>query len=808
MKNIVLSFYSKPIRIFESVNNERRSQLEILINEVIALFEKIRNLGDNIYMITNADSGWIRFSCAQYGLGRLYQAILKYCKEIIYAKDKYCYQYGGGWLPQYWKYEAKKYIINKERYFQTEEISLFSNLTNQVNKSLTSIVDFGDLDTDMMSSDMIVKTYLIPVKFVKFYEKPTIEQLTNEIILIRSKFEEIRDRQEEKKDVVSNETIEEKKEILEIPVVEKKTINDVTKEISFTCDLPAFSIILARTFKGGIGLKGKLPWYVPEDLKRFKSITTEKLSFQEGERNVVIMGRKTWESLPYLLKDRINIVISKTLKYEDELLKYMERPRRTAIERRDLSPINTFLKISPSFTDALILAKEYKSKIFVIGGKELFQEAYSHPKLETIHLTVIDVDYECDVFFKDEIPGNFTKKYEYPTNSSIFNNNSNSSTSNNPKGNEGKEYYFITATKKVNTSNKPLLSVEETTKTLDVSTPQLPLVKVENENSIKVPVETSEKEYLKLLELVLAKGILKENRTSISTISYFGYQMRFEIIGEHFPLLTTKRVSFKLIVDELLWFLKGETNIKYLKDRNVKIWDGNTSRSFLDSRGLTDYDEGELGPGYPFQWRHFGAKYIAKKTSYTNEGFDQIKEAIHLIRTDPNSRRIIVTAWNPLDLDKTSLPPCHVMFQFYVSPSKTTKEHASTEEKSFIERPALSKGVLSCHINMRSNDLFLGAPFNIASYSLLTIMIAHITGLTAGDLIYTIGDAHIYSNTIDQVKEQLTRTCRALPKLMIKENKDNEGKEKKITDIDSFESSNFELIGYHPHPTLSAKMAI
>lgn len=261
--------------------------------------------------------------------------------------------------------------------------------------------------------------------------------------------------------------------------------------------------------------------------------------------------------------------------------------------------------------------------------------------------------------------------------------------------------------------------------------------------------------YLELLKNVLENGHRRQDRTGVGTIGLFGAQLRFDI-SEKFPLLTTKKVFLKGIIHELLWFLMGETNIKYLKDNGVTIWD-----EWADKNG-------NLGPVYGSQWRKW----------HTHDGqiVDQIARVINDIKTNPYSRRHIVSAWNPGEVDKMALPPCHAFFQFYVDGD-----------------------TLSCQLYQRSADMFLGVPFNIASYSLLTMMVAQVCGLKAKDFVHTFGDLHIYTNHVEQVKEQLLRTPRELPVMHI--NPD-------IKDINRFKYEDFSLEGYDPYPTIKAPIAV
>ena len=262
-------------------------------------------------------------------------------------------------------------------------------------------------------------------------------------------------------------------------------------------------------------------------------------------------------------------------------------------------------------------------------------------------------------------------------------------------------------------------------------------------------------QYLDLMNYVRETGTKKPDRTGTGTLSIFGYQMRFNL-EEGFPLITTKKVHLKSIIYELLWFLKGSTNIDYLKEHGVNIWD-----EWADERG-------ELGPVYGAQWRSWPTQ--------DGNSIDQISDVITRIKSDPDSRRLIVSAWNVSQIEKMALPPCHALFQFYVA-----------------------KGRLSCQLYQRSADIFLGVPFNIASYSLMILMIAKATGLEAGDFVHTLGDAHLYLNHLNQVDEQLKRKPFALPKMNIK----NE-----ITDILKFEYEDFSLEDYESHPHISAPIAV
>ena len=263
------------------------------------------------------------------------------------------------------------------------------------------------------------------------------------------------------------------------------------------------------------------------------------------------------------------------------------------------------------------------------------------------------------------------------------------------------------------------------------------------------------RQYLDLMRLVLDKGAVKTDRTGTGTRSIFGHQMRFDL-AEGFPLVTTKKVHLKSIIHELLWFIRGDTNIKYLHDHGVTIWD-----EWAD-------ENGDLGPVYGAQWRSWPAG--------DGRSIDQLGQVIEMIRKRPDSRRLIVSAWNPAEVGEMALPPCHTLFQFSVA-----------------------EGRLSCQLYQRSADIFLGVPFNIASYALLTMMVAQVTGLEAGDFVHTLGDAHLYSNHLEQTRLQLAREPRALPVMKLNPF---------VTRIEDFRYEDFELIGYEPHAAIRAPVAV
>ncbi|CAG9323621.1 unnamed protein product [Blepharisma stoltei] len=473
-----------------------------------------------------------------------------------------------------------------------------------------------------------------------------------------------------------------------------------------------FVLVVAACKNLGIGYEGTIPWKIPEDLKHFKSLT-----LTGPQTNTVIMGRKTWESIPSKyrpLPSRKNIIVSKTL------------------------PPTEGVEIYPTLTEAISAST---GLCFIIGGTQIFQECLSPPLVShcsQIYLTRISNDFKCDVF----LPATSKTLFQEP----LF---------------EGFSITSISKTKCYSNITYDFCTL------CNNSLPPQP-------QFINYPPH-EEYQYLDLIKEIISNGNRRDDRTHIGTISLFGKMMRFDL-SESFPLLTTKLVFWKGVVEELLWFIKGSTNAKELSEKGVKIWDGNGSRPFLDSLGFNDREEGDLGPVYGFQWRHFGAEYKDMHADYSGQGFDQIAEVINLIKTDPNSRRIILSAWNPIAQPLMALPPCHVLSQFYVN-----------------------NGKLSCMLYQRSGDVGLGIPFNIASYSLLTCLIAQVCGLERGEFVHVVGDTHVYSTHVDPLETQLKRNPYPFPQLKLNGN---------VKEIDQFSSEDIELIGYYKHGRIQMEMAL
>jgi len=490
------------------------------------------------------------------------------------------------------------------------------------------------------------------------------------------------------------------------------------------------SVIVATTSKGGIGFEGQLPWRLPEDMAHFKKLTTASCEGNANIENAVIMGRKTWDSIPEKfrpLPGRLNVVLT-----------------RAASDPGFSSPYPSGILVASSVADAAgkLASRSDVGEIFVIGGQEAYKEAVELPCCVRIYLTRVGSDVACDAFFPafDENRFRIVRVSE-------------------SRSHKGTPYDFVVY-ERSDEAGAPMLK--------DTSAA---LVAAGGAGEFL----HEEYLYLNAIREIIDKGTDMGDRTGVGTRSMFGKMLRFNL-RNGFPLLTTKRVFWRGVVEELLWFVGGDTNGKHLSEKGVKIWEGNGSREFLDGRGLTHREEGDLGPVYGFQWRHFGAEYVDMHTDYTGKGVDQLAECIRKIKEDPTDRRILLSAWNPADLHLMALPPCHMFCQFYVA-----------------------NGELSCLMYQRSCDMGLGVPFNIASYSLLTIMIAQVCGLKPGEFVHTMGNAHVYQNHIEPLKTQLERTPRPFP--VLKVNPD-------VMDIDGFQASDFELVGYNPHAKIAMEMAV
>ena len=462
-------------------------------------------------------------------------------------------------------------------------------------------------------------------------------------------------------------------------------------------------LIAAMCKKFGIGQERGLPWHIPEDLKKFNSLTLN---------NVVVMGRITYESLPNSkrpLPDRLNVILTSTPKLD----------KHHDVIEVDLKGLMPFVSL---------LSKQ--KAVWIIGGEQLFRMFMTHQTHfpTSLWLTQIDKQFECDTRFPLVFSfGNYAlvhhDKYRSESEDCICRN----------------LLYTRTSYSSMN-----------------------------------------EKEYTYLLKDVMERGTDRVERTGVGTRALFGKTMRFDL-RDGFPILTTKFVSWRIVIEELLWFLRGETDSKLLEEKKVDIWKQNTSASFIRDRGLS-WQDGEVGGMYGYVWRHGGHKFSGNRVNH-GEGKDQLLDVIDLLKNDPYSRRIIMTSNDVTNLETGVLYPCHgLLIQFYVEDVDGTKH-------------------LSCSMTQRSADCFLGLPINIASYAALTHILAAKTDMIAKELIINTNDTHIYHNHMPQVTTQLKRTLLPLPKLVLSENV-------KTKSFEELTGRDFDLAGYWYHPALKGLMAV
>jgi dihydrofolate reductase/thymidylate synthase len=515
------------------------------------------------------------------------------------------------------------------------------------------------------------------------------------------------------------------------------------------------SIIVAVDSKGGIAKNthhtnkiSGIPWHIPNDLKYFKDITTKTHTNDSANTmNVLIMGRNTWHGLPSKfrpLKDRITIVISKTMTQY-----HLDNDNATG------SPAY----LARSFDNALEICKDLgdkKERIFICGGYSIYKEALERNIVDTVYLTKVKCDYGCDVFF----PIDTLKRMEKS------------------------KYYKVITMSKWN-EYQDLVGKEKEYFDKENKYPSINLkityhfYKLQYEND-------GEKQYLDLLRNIIWSDTVGRKSRNAPTYSIFGPQIEFDL-RYGFPLLTTKRMFWKGIVEELLFFIRGDTNNNHLVDKGVHIWDANTSREFLDGRGLEHYEVGDMGSMYGYNWRHFGNQYQGMDEDYTGKGYDQLRDVINLLKTDSNSRRIMMTTYDPSTVSQCVLAPCHgLIIQFYID-----------------------NEYMDCKMYQRSCDTFLGCPFNIASYALLMHMLAHVTGYKPRKLIMTFGDAHVYKDHLEQVKEQINRSPMQFPSLEIGKGFDTKSSvEGTLQFLEGLCLDDFVLRDYKSYPGIKASMFV
>jgi len=485
-----------------------------------------------------------------------------------------------------------------------------------------------------------------------------------------------------------------------------------------------------RKDRGIGGTDNSIPWRIIEDLKYFKDQTSKKND--SNEQNVIFMGRKTWESIPEkyrALKDRTCFIVSRNKSPEFKSL--VESYKDTHLIST-LDETSTFMANMPNVN------------VWIIGGASIYNEMITNLGVSEIYVTEIYTnkgeEYDCTTYFPTIDKNRFELTTVSPIHTTICKNTD-------------KTVYF-----------RYLIYAGKDT--IDLS-----------DNIWR----SSEWQYLNALRDIKDSGVQNMDRTGVGTLSKFG--MRFEYdLKEGFPTLTTKRIFLRGVFEELMMYLHGHTDNKVLQDKSIHIWDGNTTRDFLDSRGLTHYPEGDMGETYGFNFRHFGGEYITCKDSYgVDNGFDQLSYIINLIKTDPSSRRIIINLWNSNTLHKAALPSCLCQYQFYVNSAKQE---------------------LDLQIYIRSSDFFLANNWNTCTGAFFVHMLCNLEGinLSPGRIVVVTGDTHLYLTHLEGVKDNLNRTPGPLPKLIIKGEKRSK--------IEEFTWDDMNLIGYYPQKNIRADMAV
>jgi dihydrofolate reductase/thymidylate synthase len=491
-----------------------------------------------------------------------------------------------------------------------------------------------------------------------------------------------------------------------------------------------YDIIVAHQYPDyGIGQHGKLPWSIKPDMRRFREITT---SAPPGRKNAVVMGRKTYASLSSPLPDRYNVVITRGADHPEP---GAEHPCVVYSSWTDLE--QTLARLDPH-------------RVFIIGGGEIYSLAMEQLPVQRMYITEVfntsKPAIECNTHFP---------KYD-PL--AIMNGN--------------KEQLMIDHVSDFHYDPVSKLHYRYVTYSTMAG------------HVAPIPYVNPEQQYLGIMMDILTKGIERGDRTGTGTISLFSTTQRYNL--QHgFPLSTTKKMFFRAIYEELALYISGRTDNHILQEKGIHIWDGNTSREFLDKRGLTHYPEGDMGETYGFNFRHYGSEYVNCIKDYPDEyGYDQIANLVHLLRTDQTSRRLIINLWNPATQHKAALPACLMMYQFYVNP------HAKT---------------LSCQIYLRSSDYFLANSWNACTGALLTHMLCNLEGidLVPGELIVQTGDTHLYKTHIAQVNENLVRQPFAPCQLVII---NNSGEKRKS--LSDFKYEDMKLIGYRAHPNIQAPMSV
>jgi dihydrofolate reductase/thymidylate synthase len=456
-----------------------------------------------------------------------------------------------------------------------------------------------------------------------------------------------------------------------------------------------FSVVVAYDSEYGIGKDNTIPWKCPDDMKYFRKLTTG---------NVVIMGRKTYESIGKPLPNRFNIVLSRTLSLPSD-------PNLAVV-----GDFQTCVKLCQS--------KEHAGKKhFVIGGAEIYKLFLDSGLVHESFVTELVGNFNCDVIYPNpDGPRKTSHLGEL-----------------NPDTNNGISGVFL---------------------------------------HYRYP-NAEEVSFLDLGRQILTLGNVKGDRTGTGTVSLFGKRLEFNLRNNRFPLITSRKMFLRGIFEELMLYIRGQTDNKILEEKKINVWTPNTTREFLDKRNLQYLPVGDMGPSYGFLFRHFGAKYVDCKTDYTGQGADQLQRVIDTLRTNPTDRRMIISLWDPTNIDNCPLPPCLYMYQFYVN---------MVDGKSY----------LSCMMTQRSSDYAIAGGWNVATGALLTILIASVTNLLPGTLTWNLGDVHVYRNLIENFTEQLKREPYPFPRLYL-------SKKDKIED---YQYEDLSLLGYKSHPTIEFQLSV
>lgn len=535
--------------------------------------------------------------------------------------------------------------------------------------------------------------------------------------------------------------------------------------------LGTFELVVAYSFKElGIGYQGKLPWHIPEDMAHFKQITTSNagITAKFDLHNIVVMGRKTWESIPPRyrpLEKRFNVVLSNSQEYIDRMNAENDYKNVLFTSWNSLFLEGGYIQLQHNIKS--LIGSHYSIfQYFIIGGSQIYSQALQTASSNCNRIII----HATELYPTSNATGNQSTDLRFDA---YF-----------PKVDESESKMHLYSISEFQYSSKENIWYRFAT----YANGKCNYLSYGLHHSIRTPFENIEElEYLNLMRRILETGKSNDDRTGIGTLSIFGAMLKFQL-RDTFPISTTKRIPLRMIFEELMLYISGRTDNRILQEKGIHIWDGNTSREFLDRRGLSEYREGDFGETYGFNMRHYGAEYRGCDTEYPlgGYGFDQLANAIHLIKTDPYSRRIIIDLWNPATQDKAALPSCLCKYQFNVD---------------------VAKKELNLAIYLRSSDYFLANNWNTCTGALLVHMICALEGveLTPGELTVFIADAHIYKSHKTQVQENLARKPYPYPKLVIKPKLADGGKRKNIED---FQWDDFELLGYRCHPGIKAEMAI